>query len=242
MKLLIAILSCHALRHCEKAERDTWITEIPQGVDYKFFLGNPTSTLENDEVFLDVDDAFQGVTEKTVALYRWALEKGYDYTYKCDLDTLVRPQLLLRSGFEQNDYVGGYNEGFASGGSGYCLSRKALQVVVDGKYEPGPAEDWNIANALREKGILLHGDDRYVFRPGYKMNDDTISYHLSSIRQWGKVAYDPRWMYETWDDQKARKYKSYSTYTHPPFIHTPQPQVEVKNPRSLRRPPRLGLR
>lgn len=234
MKILIAILSCHSLRYCEQAVRDTWVPEIPPGVDYKFFLGNPEVSLESDEVHLNVDDSFHGVSEKTVALYRWALSQGYDYTFKADLDTLIRPQLLLQSGFEMHDYTGGQNVDFASGGAGYWVSRKAMQYIVDGTYEPGPAEDWNIANILREKGITVHHDERYVFRPGYRMDDSSISYHLSSIRQWGKVEHRPQWMYETWADQKNRNYKIYSI---PTVVLEPVP-IPSKKVRPLRAPPR----
>jgi hypothetical protein len=64
MKVLIAILSCHSLRHCAQAERDTWVPEIPLGVDYKFFLGTkpPESggfVTQNDEVVLDAPDTWE---------------------------------------------------------------------------------------------------------------------------------------------------------------------------------------
>lgn len=245
MKVLIAVLSCYSLQYCEQSVRDTWVSEIPTGVDYKFFLGrrqgihDASYRYAGDEIYLDVDDSFHGVTEKTVAIYNWALSLGYDYVFKCDLDTLIRPMLLLRSSFAEHDYVGGYNEGFASGGSGYWISKRAMEYVVQGTYEPGPAEDWNIANILRDNGIKVHGDDRYVFRPGYKMDDHTITYHLSSIRQWGKVPYDPKWMYETWQDQNNRHYRTYSLAPEPKAIAPTQ--IEGKAPRPLRAPPR-GLR
>jgi hypothetical protein len=233
VKILIAVLSCHSLRYCEQAALDTWVPEVPPGVDYKFFLGRPEVSLSAYEVFLDVDDSFHGVSEKTIALYKWAIFQGYDFVFKSDLDTLVRPRLLLQSGFEKHNYTGGQNVDFASGGAGYWVSLKAMQYVVEGKYEPGPAEDWNIANILREKDITVHHDERYVFRPGYLMDDSSISYHLSSIRQWGKVEYRPQWMYEAWADQKSRNYRTYSLTS----TVAPEP-VPIKKIRPLRAPPR----
>lgn len=218
MKVLISILSCHSLRYCEQSLRDTWIPEIPSGIDYKFFLGRREGIddsslilLDNDEVKLDVDDSFEGITKKTVATQRWALENGYDYMYKCDLDTLVRPTLLINSGFQNFEYSGGRNGFFASGGSGYWLSKRSMEVTSSKPVVYGPEEDLHTAYALQEKGVQLHDDPRYKYYPGDVMDDSTISYHLSSIRSFGKIKYDPQWMYQTWEDQKKRDHKSYST-------------------------------
>ena len=196
MKILIAILSCHALRGNEQSLRDTWIKDIPEGVDYRFFLGTPQ--IEPDEVALDVDDSFQGITEKTVALYAWALAQGYDYCVKVDLDTFVRPNLLMTCGFERHDYTGGQNSFFASGGAGYALSRKAMQAVVEHEIEQGPAEDVNTAHALLAQGIELHHDPRFLFAPGAVLSSDTITYHLSSVKGWSAKA-TPADMYASYN-------------------------------------------
>lgn len=187
-KTLIGILSCHSLRQWEQAVRETWVTDITAGTDYKFFLGNPIVPAEQDEVFLDVNDTFHGITEKTVGMYRWALENGYKWCFKCDLDTLVRPQALLESDFRQFDWVGGQNNFFASGGAGYWLSRRAMQIVIDHPMELGPAEDVNTAHALLDKGIALHADDRYKFTPGSVLDSHTLTYHLSSVKAWDAKA------------------------------------------------------
>ena len=145
-------------------------------------------------------DAFSDDTEKSVAMHRWALDHGYDFIFKADLDTYVRPTLLMHSGFEQWDYTGGENVqgvAFASGGSGSWLSRHAMQCVVSAEVVPGPAEDLHVARVLQSKGILLHPDGRYRFCPGDTMYDSTITMHLSSVRGW-VVKYRPEWMYEAY--------------------------------------------
>ena len=215
MKVLIAILSCHSHKHYEQAQRDTWIPDIPAGVDYKFFLGNHTwSPCDPDEVVLNVGDAFADVTAKTVEMNAWALVRDYDFVFKADLDTLVRPKELLVSGFEQHDYTGGRNSFFVSGGAGYWLSKRALQAVVETEIEPGPAEDVNTAHALAHQGIQLHADPRYKFYPGDVMDDYTLTYHLSSIRDWA-AKYEPGMMYQAYSDQKNGVYKSYVKRTEP---------------------------
>lgn len=191
-KILIAILSCHALRHYEQAQRDTWIRDIPSGIDYKFFIGSPVVDEEPDEVIMEVGDDLQSLTQKMKATFRWSLNKKYDFVFKCDLDTLVRPALLLSSGFENHDYSGGQNGFFASGGAGYWLSRDARELVVSDVRNQGQAEDVHTAQAVLDHGKALHADVRYKYFPGATLTPDTISYHLSSVRGWG-AKYEP-WM------------------------------------------------
>jgi hypothetical protein len=208
-KILLAVLSCHALRHYEQSIRDTWAKDIPEGVDYRFFLGLPHANPEQDEVFLSVGDTLQDLTHKTVAVCAWAMAQGYEYLFKGDLDTLVRPLGLLQSDFRAWDWVGGQNSFFASGGAGYTLSRRAMQAVVDHPVEPGPAEDVNTAHALLSQGIQLHHDPRFLFIPGQVMDDSTITCHLSSVKAWGAKAI-PQEMYQAWADQKEKNYKTYT--------------------------------
>ena len=194
MKLLIAVPSCHALRHYEQSIRDTWGLDIPSEVDLRFFLGNPYSTLSVDEVYLDTGDSLQDLTHKVVGMFKWALQQEYTHVLKSDLDTIVRPKLLMSSGFEQYDWTGGANSFFASGGAGYTLSQRAMWAVVNHEIEPGPAEDVNTAHALLSQGIGLHADSRFKFYPGATLDQDTITYHLSSVKGWSAKA-TPKDMY-----------------------------------------------
>jgi len=210
MKVLLAVLSCHFLRHYQQSIRDTWAKEVSEDVSLKFFLGNPQgSSSESDEVFLDVPDDFNNLTFKTVAIYKWALEQGYDFVFKCDLDCLVRVPLLLQSGFEAWDWMGGANSFFASGGGGYFLSRRAMEYVVAAGGVPGYEEDVHIAQVLLGNGLQLHNEPRFLFCPGDVMDDITITYHLSSIREWYYKGYKPEMMLEAWEDQKNRNYRAY---------------------------------
>jgi hypothetical protein len=199
-------------------------------VHYKFFLGRRTGIHDAsvrvpvDEVYLDVDDSFNGITEKTVAMYKWALGEGYDFVFKCDLDTLVRPNLLLESGFETFDWVGGQNSFFASGGAGYVLSKKAMGYVVEAGGAPGHEEDVHIARILLAHGMELHNDPRYQFVPGAVMNDSTITYHLSSVREWYFKGYKPEMLLEAWADQKAGNYRPYAIAQ--PSSNSPQPMAQ----------------
>jgi hypothetical protein len=208
-RLLIAITSCEKHRAWQFAQRQTWIRDIPQKVSYRFFLGGPTpGDVENDEVFLDVPDDYLGLPLKTVGVSQWALKQGFNLIYKTDVDTLVLPTNLIGSGFEEHDYVGGVNTErppvhFASGGAGYCLSKKAMCLVADSKpwSEGGPEDVW-VACVLKDNGILPHDDPRFKFYPGSVLDKDTISYHLTSVRGWLQ-AYSPDQMFEKYSEAKS---------------------------------------
>ena len=188
MKTLISVISCYSMRHWHQAIKGTWYKDIPTGIDCRFFLSDQKGFAEKDEIFLHVGDTLQDLSHKVVATFGWALEYDYDFCLKIDLDTLVNPVLFSTSGYAGYDWVGGQNSFFASGGAGYCLSKKAMKAVVAHLTEPGPAEDVNTAHALLDKGIKLHPDARYKFIPGDLPEPNMITYHLSSAKGWAEKA------------------------------------------------------
>jgi hypothetical protein len=210
-RTLIAILSCHRHRRWQDAQRQTWIRDVPPSSEWdcRFFLGNPPpDRICVDEVFLDVPDDYMGLLLKTRGIMGWALGQGFDHVYKADIDTLVVPSNLASSGFEQHDYVGGVNREcppviFASGGSGYCLSRRAMELVAAAEPWPGGGpEDVFVADTLAKNGIAPHDDARYQFYPGSVPAKDTISCHLSSVGGW-KRAYLPEQMFDAYKEAKS---------------------------------------
>jgi len=182
-KTLLAIPSCFSLKHWHTVVRSTWGQDV-LGADLRFFIGYPPEN--SDEIQVDSPDDLQGLTHKVVGTFKWALNHGYTYVWKLDLDTLVRPKLL--SGLEQHDWVGGQNSFFASGGAGYGLSKRAMEIVIAHPIEHGPAEDVNTAHALISKGIALHHNPHFLFIPGETLKEDTITYHLSSVKAWDAKA------------------------------------------------------
>lgn len=173
-KLLIAILACHHRARHINVCRETWVPSTARQCDYKFFFGRGShADPQPDEVVLDCDDAYRGLACKVQEACRWALAHGYEYLFKVDDDTYVRPERVMRSGFEKYDYVGRllgptdqyHQVRYARGGTGYYVSRKVMQVLADAP-TPNPdiprdyAEDSWVGRITLEAGFDCIDDDR----------------------------------------------------------------------------------
>ena len=190
MRPLISIMSCHAHRRWQQQLRETWLKECP--VDYRFFLGSPgLKDAKDDEVLLDAPDTYEDLSSKVQAAYRWVVAHGYNHTFKCDVDTYVCVPRLLRSGFEGHDHigqrgVGGNNQPY--GGSGYWLSRRALEFLASAPCSRDTrcynAEDWWVWATLSFNSVCpTEHDGRYSMTEGRipLPTNDIITYHPHTL-------------------------------------------------------------
>jgi len=220
---LILIASCKAWRTngINDAARKTWIAAWGDRISYKFVLGRGCENPLEDELVLDVDDSYDGLTHKVQASRKWANDNGFEYTFHCGADTYVIVPRLLSCDYEQHDYSGFLihdehrlyaprNIQFAQGGGGYWLSANAGLWVAAAEIPSwiGKAEDVFVANALAEVGCKPVHDVGY-WSWGYRAASDpdsleggkfiglesAITVHLS--RWWSKPTYNPWWMLDT---------------------------------------------
>ncbi len=169
MKLLLAVTACHLPgdRAKVQAQRDTWVKDV-EGMDVRFFLGKGGSEIVQDEVMLDCGDGYADLPEKVRLMCKWALDHGYDYIFKCDSDTYVQPQRLLKALPVGHDYCGRlrgpsgtWKSPYASG-FGYWLSAKAMKHRVYDAQPDDVVEDRATATILNAAGIKCLHDPRYV--------------------------------------------------------------------------------
>ena len=173
-----------------KQFRDTWARDV-SGADVIFFLGDSRATdtwqLANDQISLECPDDYNGLPYKTKAICKWAWDRDYTHIFLCDSDTFLMPARLLDSGFENFDYVGHFNGArgipnaiygslysWASGGSGYWLSRRAMEIVADSDPIPLsicpiskiPCEDLSsgqlMGPLITSNAIIVSHDPRYA--------------------------------------------------------------------------------
>lgn len=173
MRVLIAVKGCKAHLERWQAQMQTWA--VPTSLLPPFtLLGYFTGEL------LKVPDDYGHLPEKTKAIC--GMVKDHDFCFLTDTDSYVSIPKLLASGYEAHDYIGYRLEGkdYASGGAGYWLSRKAMQVVASCDPSRFTAEDEMVGTVLKEAGIKLHHDPRYALYRDVLPTNDVISRHLSS--------------------------------------------------------------
>jgi len=123
--------------------RTTWLQDL-RGANYCFVLGNGATRLHPDELILNCGDDYNSLPHKTQELCKWVVTQDYDFMAAVDTDTFVIPDRFLSSGFDKYDYYGYFNGeigkpkevywclyAWASGGSGYFLSKRAAQIIAE---------------------------------------------------------------------------------------------------------------
>ena len=196
MRLLIAIKSCE--RDCQngsnQAVRDTWANYFP-AVDIRFFVGRGRLDLLPDEIRVDAPDDYNGLPLKTRGIAEWAARNCYDFTFLCDTDTFVRPELLT-CGFEKYDYAGYYHDRniagrmfteykddrhqvlrngywWASGGVGYFLSKRACEAIAAATPTHWAEDLWvgQVLGAMHHRGQLKNA--------GLEAFNGIVAWHFS---------------------------------------------------------------
>lgn len=164
--MLVAVKSCEAHWDRCSAIRDTWAGDDAR---VHFFTGAE----------LGVHDSYEALPAKTRAICQWAIKRGHLWAFFCDTDTYV---CLPRLKPPEHDYVGYRLEGkdYASGGAGYWLSRKAMEIVAKANPEKFKNEDEMVGTVLALFGIQLVHDPHYSLYQDVLPSNQIVSRHLSS--------------------------------------------------------------
>lgn len=223
IKLLVAVKSCnrHALEGYHQAIRDSWGQDVRPPAELRFFVGMPGdyTNWKPDETQVHEDDNYDELPRKTRAILRWFLERDYQYIFLCDTDTFVKPDELIRCGFETCDVAGRFGHHpeigttfehrddrgnyvpvchpWPSGGVGYFLSRRAARYVVD--TEPiSWAEDFYVGQATGpyiQTGELTARD-----LPKFEAN---VAWHFPRKLHFGQVYnLQFKWQEKMWKEHK----------------------------------------
>jgi hypothetical protein len=158
-------------RNDHQVIRNTWGSALA-GADLQFFIGlqdgeiEEVPNLEADESRVMAPDDYDSLTLKTIEIVRWARKLKYDYVFLADTDTYLIPWRLMTSGFENLDFGGlttkefgkifrysGRTRGgkdftisncypWCSGGYGYFLSKKAMDLILAAPTPTDPVMIW----------------------------------------------------------------------------------------------------
>lgn len=223
-KVLIAIPVCHSFSYGQweqkgsdakdyhfngdndrvQALRDTWLKDVAAfpNVTVRLFYGKSANayTPKEDEVILGCGDDYKSLPAKTIAICKYAQEHNYDLVFKCDDDTGVYVDRILQESMEGTwDYAGYLNGRVCTGGTGYWLTRRSVNVIADhatANYHW--AEDVTVSHYLFHhniQGVHLAGhrtgrQDHWFWKDGFdpSVNMDAVSsFHAvrpSDMRAW----------------------------------------------------------
>jgi len=160
LNIFIGICSSHRYAERRAAVRETWLKQLPDAVTAFFFVGEGPRLEEPDVLQLPAGDGYDRLPEKVRTFCRHVLAHyQFDYMFKCDDDTYVCVERLFDLLQDDSDFIGSADQahkGFASGGAGYFLSRKALRLVAEATAPGSGAEDVWVGKLLQEAGIKLH--------------------------------------------------------------------------------------
>ena len=220
LNLLVAIKSCarDAATGANQAVRDTWAPRACDlGATVNFFMGHGVKML--DEVAVSAGDDYDSLPYKTRDIVRYTLKSNYDFAFLCDTDTYLIPHKLFALPYKNFDYSGrlcnndkvaGYKSGalfasaytdmrkqtvspcyyWASGGVGYFLSRKAMQIIADAEPTHWAEDLWTgqILGAAAKRGEINIG----TF--GSDLLEGTASWHMGGrTERYQDVV---RWMHD----------------------------------------------
>ncbi len=131
----------------KQAVLDTWWRDLEP---HKNVVGKMFTGAE-----LGCSDCFVDLPEKNKRIFRYALEHGFDYVFRCDDDTYVHVDRMVRSTLEHKpDYAGTDCGGFAIGGAGIWISRRVMEVIGRSDCPVGEwRDDAFIGTALKSAGI-----------------------------------------------------------------------------------------
>jgi hypothetical protein len=163
VKILIGICSCDRFPDRRRAIRETWLRHLPFGVSVVFFSGDCDAANEPGLVSLPVPDTYEHLAGKVHCFYRYSLEHyKFEYLFKCDDDTYVRPERLCRLPRPGVHFLGSMeiHQGYAQGGAGYLMSRSMVEHFADQPAETTAPEDWLFTQRAIASGMTLASTPR----------------------------------------------------------------------------------
>lgn len=159
-KILVGVCSCSANRAKRDAVRASWATLEQANVTIRFFTGEAPNIEEQDTIFLNANDSYPYLPSKVMAFFSHALKLfDFDWLFKCDDDTYVDLTRLADLTGPGLDLIGSEvtaTRGSPSGGAGYFLSRRMVELLVsEGKIPETGDEDVLIGEEAIRKGAIV---------------------------------------------------------------------------------------
>lgn len=142
LKLALLVCSCAQPQYkaLRQACRDTWLSMLPQGVEYRFFVGADAPLPDEPDVIClpGVADTWDGLPAKIVAAVDWMYNNmSFEFLGKVDDDTYLRVDRLLPLLVPGVHLLGSFRSPRLGcwGGAGYFMSSEAAAKLLAHKGE-----------------------------------------------------------------------------------------------------------
>lgn len=187
-RILVGVCSARPNSERRQAVRETWISCPAENIEVVFFVGQGAHPLEDtgDIVVVEARDDYNHLPEKVQEFFRVALDRDFDWLFKCDDDTYVDLSRLHELTFCDHDLVGNEfieSRGAPSGGAGYFLTRRlAALLAADQRLSKTGAEDLIMGDAARVMGASLKGTRRLCWNTARfpQAENDVVTSHWCS--------------------------------------------------------------
>ena len=162
-KIPIGIKSCEKNSERQTACRNTWIDTLDKEKYLPLFLigrKNQPSEIVGDILYLDCEDSYEGLSGKTKAYYKWALDNTeVSHFWSCDDDSYINYNNFNNfEEYKNYDYIGSFiygidkinNIGGYASGCGMCVSRAVAEFCSIYLPDIAEYEDLAIGTVLNE--------------------------------------------------------------------------------------------
>jgi hypothetical protein len=176
--------------------RGTYLYTWGTFLTYRFVFDRSRKfeNLRPDEISVDAESGIYNTSFKTRLAIQWAYEHGFTHVVYVPTDCYIIVPRLLRSmarhTVQGHDYWGfhTYDEYHIGGGSGYTITRKAMEAVLAFNVYADYEDRW-IGAACKAAGIPgIHDEGYRSIEQPHQVN--TITLHLSEATG----VYDPEVM------------------------------------------------
>jgi hypothetical protein len=192
MNILILVLSVddqNFYTNLYKKQKDTWDSEIVDGVKTMYYFGNAEDNFINKEnIYINTKEELMLCGYKTLKAFELIKNLEFDYIFRTNSSSYIDKKLLLefiKDKPKENFYsgvVGDYHGLPFASGSGYFLSKDLLNYILENKnqWNHQVIDDVSVGIMMLQKNIKIFPGKRFDLTDEFYenlFNIDPYYYH-----------------------------------------------------------------
>lgn len=142
MKILILVLSYNdnGGKYSEfyKMQNDTWDSIQVENIETFYYFGESSENkISGKNIFVNSPESYENCTPKTIEAFKLLSDKDFDVLFRTNSSSYVDKKLLyefIKDKVHDDLYMGihgVYNNILYAGGSGYFISRKVFDLILE---------------------------------------------------------------------------------------------------------------